>query len=584
MTMTLTKPLLLLSLLFHGYTFAAHLELSKLKVEYVEKPLGMDVAHPRFSWQMRAGDNAGGVRQSAFALMVKDESGTVVWDSGKTRSETSLNVEYGGKTLAPATRYDWSLKVWDQDGVAHTARSWFETGLMGSGAGQAAWSGAKRIGGDGKDAVLYAHYLPVFKIDYAMQLDKASNSTRAGFVYGANDRRLLDKNMNIGGLQAKRNGSYILLEIDASPLLSGQQARLNIYRKGYRADDSIDVPFKSFPIPQSLINSNNVYEKHSVSLSSNLGTSRIQIDCDGQDHLVADVNLNPFGQGGDALAFPVVGDIGFHAPKDQAARFSDVKIRHFRSPSNAIFSEHLEGDAYRGISAAGHAGFAVENNAYRITGGDAGSLVVADPSRNAMPMLRTSFTPAKASIAKARLYVTARGIYDVYLNGKRVGDDYFNPGMTQYNKSHLYQTFDVTKYLVPGRNALGAVMGEGQVISSIDKLASYYETSDPRVNKLWENITWSTYGNFLSIPTDCPQRNGRLGWSGDISVFSRTATYLAELPQFLRRHLRLARSRAGKERQLPFVGIPVDFQPANHEEVFFIAGQERRREAVCAAA
>lgn len=59
------------------------------------------------------------------------------------------------------------------------------------------------------------------------------------------------------------------------------------------------------------------------------------------------------------------------------------------------------------------------------------------------------------------MYVTSRGIYEVYLNGKRVGEDYFNPGITQYNKTHLYQTFDVTEYVHSGRNALGALMAEG---------------------------------------------------------------------------------------------------------------------------
>lgn len=80
-------------------------------------------------------------------------------------------------------------------------------------------------------------------------------------------------------------------------------------------------------------------------------------------------------------------------------------------------------------------------------------------------MLRTVFSSPDAEIVKARLYVTSRGIYEVYLNGKRVGDDYFNPGVTQYNKTHLYQTFDVTKYVLPaeglgcfaGRKAGGAV-------------------------------------------------------------------------------------------------------------------------------
>ena len=52
-------------------------------------------------------------------------------------------------------------------------------------------------------------------------------------------------------------------------------------------------------------------------------------------------------------------------------------------------------------------------------------------------MLRTVFTSPDAGVVKARLYVTARGIYEIYINGQRVGEDYFNPGVTQYNKTHL---------------------------------------------------------------------------------------------------------------------------------------------------
>ncbi len=88
-------------------------------------------------------------------------------------------------------------------------------------------------------------------------------------------------------------------------------------------------------------------------------------------------------------------------------------------------------------------------------------LVTADASRNATPMLRTAFQ-TKPNIKKARLYVTARGIYEVYLNGKRVSEEYFNPGLTQYNKNHQYQTYDVTSNLIAGKaNALGAWLSEG---------------------------------------------------------------------------------------------------------------------------
>ena len=84
----------------------------------------------------------------------------------------------------------------------------------------------------------------------------------------------------------------------------------------------------------------------------------------------------------------------------------------------------------------------VANGQYTIKGE---ALIMADPSRNAAPMLRNTFTTQAKPIAKARLYVTARGIYELYLNGNRVSNDYFNPGLTQYNKHHMYQTYDITR-------------------------------------------------------------------------------------------------------------------------------------------
>ena len=84
-------------------------------------------------------------------------------------------------------------------------------------------------------------------------------------------------------------------------------------------------------------------------------------------------------------------------------------------------------------------------------GGAKGVFVVRDPSRNSAPMLRSTFKTSGKAIASARLYVTARGIYEVFLNGTRVGDDHYNPGLSQYNLTHFYQTYDVTTLLQAGR-------------------------------------------------------------------------------------------------------------------------------------
>lgn len=752
--MKTTRGIVFLFFIFSFFSFihgANGVIISNLKTEYTETPLGIDVESPRLSWQMQT-DNKG-AKQTAYQIHVFDETQKIVWNSKKIKSDISLNIKYEGEPLKPCMRYNWEVSVWDNKNEKAVASSWFETGLMNP--DLSAWSNAKWIGGDDDDLVLYSHYLPVFRVNYTVQLDEASKSKKASFVYGANDERLMNKNKNIYHLQSDKNESYVMLELDISPLISGKNALLNVYRVGYHPDDKKQLPLKSYEISQASINNENKYQEQRISFTVNLGYTYIYVN----NEEIASFAINPLGPNGDYIAFPVLGDIGFFVPQGQKTAFSDVEIRNFRSPSNILVK--LEDES--------------------LDGGDEGYFKTYNPNRNSMPMLRTTFN-AGEKITKARLYVTARGIYDFYINGKNINEDiYFNPGLTQYNKTHMYQTYDVTDYIIEGNNAMGAIMGEGwwsgsatysgdfwnffgdrqsllaklvityengeeevvvtnpdswnyynngailyssffqgevydaekdylikdwsttrynasdwkktteislnghipvddsnvkrnmpsvddyssqmligqygesvkkikeltavsveevrpgvfvydmgqnmagvpsitftgmipgqeirlryaevkypdmeeykdnvgmimlenirsamaqdiyiakggreminprftlhgfryieitgikealpldavkgKVLSSIYELASYYETSNPKVNKLWENIIWSTYSNFISIPTDCPQRNERLGWSGDISVFSRTATYTANIPQFLRRHM-----------------------------------------------
>lgn len=763
-----------------------------LKTEYTPTPLGLDEDKPRFSWQMLADDGQRGLGQSAYQILVKDESGKEVWNSGKVTGDVSLGLEYQGLALLPTTKYTWDLTVWDREGKTVKSSSWFETGLMNPSI--AAWSGAKWIGGGDEDLVFYSHYFSVYKLQYSLQLDEASKTQKASFVYGANDSRLMDKNKNIMGVENGKDQSYIRLELDLSAVDGSETglAKINIYRVGYTKDDKPNIPIKSLEIPLSEIDLSTKYQPHEFRVESNFGVINIflkefsltQNEKMGQGPFAGTgVNLNPVGVGNDYISFPMVGDIGFFIEAGQKAKFSNVQVRNFRFPSNALFKEDLSASNNQSIfSGFGpDAGIQVSSGGYLLDGKGKNSLILADPSRNSVPMLRTTFAAKPKKITKARLYVTARGIYEMYLNGQRVGQDYFNPGLTQYNKTQMYQTYDVTDLVMSGQpNAIGAwisegwwsgnstfsgenwnffgdrqsllsklvltyedgntqiivsepgtwkffndgpiqygsffqgevydsrkesaiagwataaytdkswkpavevplegtaMMGtfegrggpttfsyddlkivsqlgenprivktlkpqlveevrpgvfvydmgqnmvgipriqikngkagqkvylryaevkypnlpehgtevgmvmmeniraalaqdvwtlkggdeiiqprftfhgyryleitgiekavpigevEGLVISSIGEITSSYTTSNALVNKFWENITWSLRGNFLSIPTDTPARNERMGWSGDINVFAKSATYLADTDLFLRRHL-----------------------------------------------
>jgi len=76
------------------------------------------------------------------------------------------------------------------------------------------------------------------------------------------------------------------------------------------------------------------------------------------------------------------------------------------------------------------------------------------------PLLRRAFR-LNGAVASARLYATSLGLYEVYLNGQRVGDRLFTPGWTSYHHRLQYQTYEVTQLLGPGDNAIGAILGDG---------------------------------------------------------------------------------------------------------------------------
>jgi len=105
-------------------------------------------------------------------------------------------------------------------------------------------------------------------------------------------------------------------------------------------------------------------------------------------------------------------------------------------------------------------------------------------------------------------------------------EDIFEPTFT----FHGFRYVEVDGW--PG--ALSSDALTAVVVSSELQRVGKFECSDELLNQLHRNVVWGTRGNFLDVPTDCPQRDERLGWTGDIAVFAPTAAYLFNVEDFLR--------------------------------------------------
>ncbi|MCG3123548.1 MAG: hypothetical protein GIKADHBN_01968 [Phycisphaerales bacterium] len=113
---------------------------------------------------------------------------------------------------------------------------------------------------------------------------------------------------------------------------------------------------------------------------------------------------------------------------------------------------------------------------------------------------------------------------DVYTLAGRAGGETYEPRFT----FHGFRYVELTGY--PGKPGTDAVTG---IVAYSDTPPSgAFECSDSRINQLQSNIIWGQRGNFLSVPTDCPQRDERLGWTGDAQIFIRTATFNMDVSRF----------------------------------------------------
>jgi len=126
------------------------------------------------------------------------------------------------------------------------------------------------------------------------------------------------------------------------------------------------------------------------------------------------------------------------------------------------------------------------------------------------------------------------------------GDDVFEPTFT----FHGFRYVEVEGW--PGE--LSAEALRAVVVSSELERTGEFSCSDDLLNQLHENAVWSTRGNFLDVPTDCPQRDERLGWTGDIAAFAPSAAYLFDVEDFLRDWLKdLAAEQQAADGMVAFV-------------------------------
>jgi len=499
---------------------AAQSHLTHLRVDALDTPLGLDAEHPHFSWQIA--DPRQDAKQTAYHILVASRPELLadgkadIWDSGKIDADHSINVAYAGPTLKPRQRYYWNVRAWDQSGTpSPAATSWWETGLMHP-KWPAAWITSPDTSNHAPVPLLRSTFTlakPIAQARvYATALGTyrlSLNGTRVGqdlltpdwtdyrirVTYQTYDvTSLLHRGPNAIGAWLGKGWYGGPLGWEVGDFVFGAQPpRLSValYVRYTDGSESLITSDSSWTTHESPIESAELYNGERYD-------ARHEID--GWDRPGFDARRwTPARVVATSDTIRVTGQA---SPTIRETR-TVHPVRHFSpKPGTYIYDIGQNLAGWVRLRVQGPAGTVVQLRFAEVLD-SAGTGIYRDNLRK----------------AEATDSYTLRGH----------GTEVFEPRFTY----HGFRFVEVTGYPgTPPDDAITAV-----VLNTDASETMRFTTSDSVINRLWENIRWSQRANFYSVPTDCPQRDERLGWMGDAQVFWRTATFNMDLQAFTRKWL-----------------------------------------------
>ena len=424
-----TKLMVCLCLLVTGMAAAKSPQriITDLRTNYQTCPLGVDT--PVFSWKMESNGGYNASQKAYRIVMAASEAdlnaGKYLYDTGKKEGLESVCLHYDGGKLQPSSRYFWKVYVWDErNRVLESSPSWYETSLMDSGWGDAQWIGSEKE--------ILSKYASNLIFDYDMQL--SPQGKEASFVFGVLD------DANYWGATyclTPKTGNAV-----AQRVKGGRKAQkislvpeLVLFHcvDGVRKED-VRISLAEW------IKEDGLYSQHHIQLTNwSTEYKNYEIDLKLDGNKVKDSAGTTTFKLGDSKwnGMCRMLAVGYEQPKGVQSRIGHLAIRDFE-----------------------HKTLYYSDTVFHSTDGS-GRLVYKNPNEDiAAPMLRKKFV-LKGKVRKASAYFTAKGIYELSLNGKRVQEDFYNPGWTDYRHRFMYNIYDVTPFLQSGENVIGATLGEG---------------------------------------------------------------------------------------------------------------------------
>jgi len=499
---------------------AQSLHVEALEAEYQQNPIGIDARTPRLSWRIHAVRR--GTMQTAYELRVAGAPSSLerapLWTSGKVTSSASTFRPYGGPALRSGTRYYWQVRIWDDAGRASpwSAPAFWEMGLLDPTDWTARW-----ITPDLSEDTTRSNPSPMVRRDFALAQSIAS-------------ARLYVTSLGLNAIE-----------------LNGQTVTDRLFRPGWTSYDK-RLQYDTYDVTSLLRTGPNA-----IGVMLGDGWYRGQLGWAGR--------RNTYGKHLALLAQLVV----HYAGGRTEVIGTDEQWKASTGP--ILMSDIYDGETYDarlekpGWSRAGYIDRSWRGVRLREGAGPPLIAPVGPPVRRMRevkpvrilhtPSGQTVFDLGQNLVGWARLTVNGPAGRVVRIRHAEVLDkegNFYTANLRSAAQTVQYTlkgggtevfeprfTFQGFRYVAvdgfPGTPTLDAITAV--VVYSDMSPTGTFETSNDLVNRLHQNIVWGQRGNFVDVPTDCPQRDERLGWTGDAQVFARTAAFNMDVSGFFAKWL-----------------------------------------------
>lgn len=491
--------------------------LSNLRTEYKQNPIGIDTKIPRLSWEIIS--NKRNFIQSAYQIRVASSisdlgsNKNLLWDSGKISSEESNQIEYTGRVLKSSERVYWQTKIWGKDGSqsSWSSPAYWEMGLLQLSDWKAKW-----IEQSEKDNLTNSTACPMFRKE--VSINKAVKSARAYvtshglYELRINGKKISEQLFTPGWTSYKTRLQYQTYDITQN-LKDGTNALGAIIGNGwYKGPMKWDYTPNNYGSKLGLLLQIQITFKDgsTETITSDetwkysTGPILMSEIYDGETY---DARLEKTGWDSpnyNENAWQKVTTANYGFENLIASEGSEVKvtqtirpIKKFVTPNGELvfdFGQNMVG--WVQLKLKGKAGDKITLKHGEVLDQN-GNLYLGN-LRKAQQKIEYSF------------------------KGENV--ETFEPHFTFQG----FRFISVTDY--KGDISLNDLAGK--VIHSDMTPSGNFECSDSLINQLQRNIQWGLRGNFLDVPTDCPQRDERLGWTGDAQVFAPTACFNMDAASF----------------------------------------------------